>query len=223
MKERKKQLWRAHEVGPTESLILLQSLMILSQSASPTPPVADTSSREREGQREREGERGTRREKGRERERDKEREREREREGQGEREGERERGTRRERGRERERDKERERDRGRKRVWGRERGGREREREREGGRERGGERPGRKGTGGNEGIEKEREHDDNVKSSVAGIASSVVLRRIHNTNPRPNRNSSSSRSAVNSVCGSIPNASQSLGPSSTPQQATCTC
>ena len=41
-----------HEVGPTESLILLQSFIILSQSASPTPPVADTAGRKERGGRE---------------------------------------------------------------------------------------------------------------------------------------------------------------------------
>ena len=45
-----------HEVGPTESLILLQSFMILSQSASPTPPVADTAKGKERGRRERERE-----------------------------------------------------------------------------------------------------------------------------------------------------------------------
>jgi hypothetical protein len=45
------------EVGPTESLILLQSFMILSQSASPTPPVADTAKGKERGRRERERER----------------------------------------------------------------------------------------------------------------------------------------------------------------------
>ena len=46
-----------HEVGPTESLILLQSFIILSQSASPTPPVADTAKGKERGGREGERER----------------------------------------------------------------------------------------------------------------------------------------------------------------------